>query len=287
MIDFHNTLHKVYIQSKSITMNLQQKISQLFMLLVLIGVATIMHQCTSNHNNQGVYSVSNNTKVCFSKGNLQYQASTGKWRFAEHQWDIIGDANRYISLYDIDWIDLFGWGTGNNPTKSLINSDNYSGSFYDWGNNHIINGDNKTWYTLTKDEWIYLFNERQTRSGIRYAKAIVNEINGIILLPDKWNSDIYCLRNTNNYAADYSNNIVSITAWNESFETHGAVFLPAGGKREGSSVKYIGSDGHYWSSTPDGSSYAYYVYFRESNLNPNKDSFKCTGRSIRLVRLAE
>ena len=29
-------------------------------------------------------------KVYFSKGNLQYQASTNTWRFAEHQWDHVG-----------------------------------------------------------------------------------------------------------------------------------------------------------------------------------------------------
>ena len=38
----------------------------------------------------GLYSVTPNTQVCFSKGNLQYQASTNTWRFAENQWDIIG-----------------------------------------------------------------------------------------------------------------------------------------------------------------------------------------------------
>ena len=36
-------------------------------------------------------------KVHFSKGNLQYQASTNTWRFAEKQYDIIGDANKNFS----------------------------------------------------------------------------------------------------------------------------------------------------------------------------------------------
>ena len=63
-------------------------------------------------------------QVFFSQGNLQYQASTNTWRFAEHQWDFVGDAskgsvyvnevksdNALISSSYTGWIDLFGWGT--------------------------------------------------------------------------------------------------------------------------------------------------------------------------------
>lgn len=86
----------------------------------------------------GVFSVSPDKKVKFSQGNLQYQASTNTWRFAEHQWDIIGDGNKNISSIYNGWIDLLGWGTGNAPTNiSKINND-YS-SFSDWGN-EISNG---------------------------------------------------------------------------------------------------------------------------------------------------
>lgn len=50
-------------------------------------------------------------KVYFSQGNLQYQASTNTWRFAEHQWDYVGEGNNNISPNYNGWIDLFGWGT--------------------------------------------------------------------------------------------------------------------------------------------------------------------------------
>ncbi len=70
------------------------------------------------------FSVSDSTKVYFSQGNLQYQASTNTWRFAEHQWDYVGDSidgtvyekginsdnTKISSSYD-GWIDLFGFGT--------------------------------------------------------------------------------------------------------------------------------------------------------------------------------
>ncbi len=59
----------------------------------------------------GKFSVSSSKQVSFSKGNLQYQASTNTWRFAENQTDYIGGANSNISATYDGWIDLFGWGT--------------------------------------------------------------------------------------------------------------------------------------------------------------------------------
>lgn len=53
----------------------------------------------------------NGDKVYFSQGNLQYQASTHTWRFAENQYDAIGSDNRKIAADYAGWIDLFGWGT--------------------------------------------------------------------------------------------------------------------------------------------------------------------------------
>ena len=59
----------------------------------------------------GGFSVSATKKVRFSQGNLQYQASTDTWRFAENQYDYIGSDNNNISSTYEGWIDLFGWGT--------------------------------------------------------------------------------------------------------------------------------------------------------------------------------
>ena len=80
----------------------------------------------------GLFSVSATQQVYFSQGNLQYQASTNTWRFAEHQWDYVGAQTTYgygynegvcgggtvngsdncsISITYSGWIDLFGWGT--------------------------------------------------------------------------------------------------------------------------------------------------------------------------------
>ena len=234
----------------------------------------------------GVFSVASNRKVNFSKGNLQYQASTNTWRFADHQWDIIGDDNKNISSSYSGWIDLFGWGTGNNPTKSSTSSSDYS-NFRDWGNNSISNGGGRNWFTLTKDEWVYVFNTRSTSSGIRYAKATVNGVNGVILLPDNWSSSNYSLSNTNKYDAGFSSNRISQSDWTNKFEANGAVFLPAAGWRDGTNVDYVGSYGTYWSASYKGSDYAYYVGFSDGSLLDGFWDYRRHGHSVRPVCSAE
>ncbi|MBO7074003.1 MAG: PEGA domain-containing protein [Bacteroidales bacterium] len=247
----------------------------------------------------GVFSVSSNKKVQFSQGNLQYQASTRTWRFAEHQWDIIGDANKNISSSYSGWIDLFGWGTsgynGKNPWMTSTTSTDYgngnwdiAGTNYDWGvNNTISNGGGKSWRTLTRGEWVYVFNIRSTSSGIRYAKATVNGVNGVILLPDNWNSSNYSLSSTNNDRASYSSNRISQSDWTNRLEANGAVFLPAAaGWRSGTYVYGVGSNGFYWSASYGDSDGAYGMYFGESNLGADWDC-RASGRSVRLVCSAE
>lgn len=82
----------------------------------------------------GKFSVSADKQVSFSKGNLQYQASTNTWRFAENQFDYIGEANANISATYDGWIDLFGWGTsGFNNT----NNDPISINYQPWAHSTI------------------------------------------------------------------------------------------------------------------------------------------------------
>ena len=228
------------------------------------------------------FSVSSNERVYFSKGNLQYRASTDTWRFAENQWDYIGNGNSNISSYYSGWIDLFGWGTGDNPTYSSTNSGDYP-TFNDWGNNSISNGGGGNWRTLTRDEWRYVFRGRNTSSGIRFAKAKVNGVNGMILLPDDWSASYHSLINTNNGSASYNGNIITQAEWEGKFESHGAVFLPAAGRRLGTDVDYVGSHGYYWSATYGSSDYAYYVSFDDSDLDAENWSGRRLGRSVRLV----
>lgn len=83
-----------------------------------------------------LFSISATQQVFFSKGNLQYQASTNTWRFAENQWDYVGGTysgqeygtvyensvkcdNSLISQNYTGWIDLFGWATSGWDNNNL------------------------------------------------------------------------------------------------------------------------------------------------------------------------
>lgn len=265
----------------------------------------------SEGNLSGLFSVSETTQVNFSKGNLQYQASTNTWRFAENQWDCVGADNANISETYDGWIDLFGWGTsgydhGANAyqpwSTSQYNSDywaygdsgaslsDYTGQA-DWGYNAISNGGNTEncgWRTLKKDEWVYLFNSRTTPSGIRYAKATVNGVTGIILLPDDWSTTYYSLSNTNVGSAAWTSNTISASDWTNNLEKHGAVFLPTSGNRDGANAPSSGfvsswSSDYYAGNSKD----AYVVYIPGDSVYPDAQGQRSTGNPVRLVRNAE
>ncbi len=252
---------------------------------------------------KSLFSVSDTRQVYFSQGNLQYKASTGTWRFAPHQYDIIGNANTHVSSTYNGWIDLFGWATSGynhgaacyQPWSTSTNNGSYyaygslSGNLYDqtgqadWGYNAISNGGNttNTWRTPTKEEWDYMLNKRNTFSGIRFAKAQVNNVNGIILLPDNWSSDYYSLNSTNVGNASYNRNIITLSVWDSKLESNGAVFLPVAGQRNYVSIEGLESQGAYWSAS---CSYygAYYVFYTNSYLDLSQKGREF-GSSVRLI----
>lgn len=251
-------------------------------------------------------------QVYFSQGNLQYQASTNTWRFAEHQFDFVGAGNSNISSSYDGWIDLYCWGTsgyshgayGYQPWSNIqsntdyyaygcSNCNLYDGSGQaDWGYNAISNGgnqENSGWRTLKVEEWDYVFNTRNTSSGIRYAKGRVDGTNGIILLPDQWNAVTYTLSNVNQSEASYTSNVINANQWTV-LENAGAVFLPAAGRRYGTTVdEYdLGRRGHYWSSSSSNYHFfSYAVYFTNSDLDPFFDHYRYIAKSVRLVRDVE
>lgn len=257
----------------------------------------------------GKFSVSAGQRVYFSQGNLQYKASTAQWRFATNQYDYIGNANSNISSSYSGWIDLFGWGTsGWNPGNTYYrpwDSYNSNGSLYgpqgqynltgsyahsDWGvHNAISNGGNTAgqWRTLTQSEWDYVFNSRSTTSGIRYAKAQVAGVNGVILLPDDWSTSYYSLSSTNQSGASFTSNVIGTSAWTNNLQSHGAVFLPAAGYRNGASVSGVGGHGYYWSASHIDSLSACRVSFPDGGLYTGYWGYRYYGHSVRLVCPAE
>ena len=242
----------------------------------------------------GKFSVSATKKVYFSKGNLQYTKSTGKWSFMEHQYSTVEANNPNVgnNYANQNVVSLFGWGTGNNPNQTSEDGD-YS-TFTDWGT-AAASSIGSGWRTLTGGdggEWEYLFgtnpsNKRTTTSGILYAKATVNDVSGVILLPDDWSTSYHSLSSTNTVNAAFTTNTITATEWTSDFEAHGCVFLPAAGYREGTMVREVGSFGDYWSSTAPGSEYAYDVFFESDNVDPENNYGRYMGYSVRLVRDVE
>lgn len=244
--------------------------------------------------NIGLFLASADKQIIFSSGNLQYHPANDEWRFAENQTDYIGDANRNISADYYGWIDLFGWGTGANPTTTSENEMDYA-TFIDWGTNQIGSDAPNTWRTLTSDEWMYIFNERPNAQSL-FAFGSVNGVNGIILLPDNWTTPLgvdfvastsqglywdgvlYHNDNGNNF----SHNTYTPEQWSE-MEQSGAVFLPASGFRDGA-MALVGDHGNYWSSTGDYGTSAHNIYLSTSIFDPNSMDMRLLGQSVRLVK---
>ena len=269
----------------------------------------------------GLFTINENgDQVYFSKGNLQYQASTNIWRFAENQWDFVGStvtqggkpggtvsgsSNHLVSSDYNGWIDLFGWGTSGfnhgavcyQPWSiSETESDYYAygmetSNLYDqtgqadWGYNAIINGGNEQniWRTLANNEWYYIFYSRTTSLGIRYAKGQINGIKGIILFPDNWNSS-YTLNNYNMIDAAFESNVIDADVWYTIFEENGAVFLPVTGSRDGNVVHNNLWIGSYWTSTRQLIDSARYIEFSYGNISLNAGISLYAGLSVRLVQ---
>ncbi len=219
-------------------------------------------------------------QVRFSMGNLQYQASTNTWRFAGHQYDYVGEDNENISATYSGWIDLFGWGTGNNPTLASTDNAGYS-TFVDWGNNTISNGGNQPnlWRTLSSAEWEYLVCIR-TNADAKFGIGNVNGMAGVIFLPDSWTLPSGCsfTAGVSSDLFDWSLNNYTLAEWAE-MESAGAVFLPAAGTREGGVVQFEGANGFYWTS----STVSMGMFFGNNYLNSWEDD-QCNGHSVRLVR---
>lgn len=268
-----------------------------------------------------IFSVSDTVQVRFSKGNLQYQATTATWRFAERQYDRIGQDNENISQHYAGWIDLFGWATsgydcGNTyfmPYDHAYLDDYDLGDGYgplpsrdhdlvgayancDWGvYNAISNGGNKPglWRTLTAEEWYYLTQNRANASQ-KLGVASIEGVNGLVLLPDSWSLPEGCTFNPGMGDGDGReyfaiHNSYTSAQW-EKMEGNGAVFLPAAGSREDTEVVYVNEMGRYWSvSRCTGTAYfdewcALTLYFDSELLLPaDHNNPRDWGRAVRLV----
>jgi hypothetical protein len=158
----------------------------------------------------------------------------------------------------------------------------------DWGYNPISNGGNQAnqWRTLTKDEWHYLTGGRPDAFNKR-GLGKVNNLTGLILLPDDWTLPDGLSFNPSIY--DPSSDPSSYTAdqWNQ-MEANGAVFLPLAGTRNGTSLNNVGSEAGYWSSTyAPNVRFARYLLINNYSLDAQSTGERHLGLCVRLVRNAE
>ena len=251
------------------------------------------------------FSVAPDKIVFFSRGNLQYQASTNTWRFAEHQFDFIGADNANISSSNKGWIDLFGFGASGwkdggavcyQPYSSSTDNEDYLVGYKglvdlnkgyedgDWAyHNAISNGGNKAhlWRTLTSDEWNYLFYQRKEALS-KFAPATVGGVHGVVILPDVLLDTTSLPFNSDEYEkGGWEKNVYTKAQWLR-MEKTGAIFLPAAGKRYGKTVLDCSTHGNYWSVNRNGYLAARYLQFT-TNYPAPRETDRCFGLSVRPV----
>ena len=233
----------------------------------------------------GKFSVSATQQIAFSSGNLQYHPLNNQWRFAESQLDHVGDANANISPTYDGWVDLFCWGTGDEPTHIVTNNNAYL-NFVDWGTNSIGTDTANTWRTMSADELRYILFSRPNAAALN-GIAHINGVNGLVLLPDDWvaiegltfNSGAYGHSSRDYYAV---HNTFTLEQWQQ-MEEAGAIFLPAVGYRQGNSIYASGSKGYYWTTSPNGGCGPITLEFSAKEIITDS-SYRYSGLSIRLIK---
>lgn len=259
----------------------------------------------------------NGDKVYFSQGNLQYQASTNTWKFAENQWNQVGGQfyegeignvyengvkcdNMLVSATYSGWIDMFCWGTsgwdcGNTyympydkdgegeqygPMGYSTLTDEFANS--DWGvYNAIANGGDQPglWRTLSDNEWNFIMSHR-TNAEQKYSLAVVNGIHGCILLPDEW----ICPTGLSfvPQSFDWTTNVYSEVQWTL-MELNGAVFLPASGFRNPNAL--LNYDCCIYQTVNSGTDYGNISFFIsvDGGYIPSPGHSRVLARSVRLV----
>ncbi len=284
----------------------------------VLGVAQIAVTRASSYVtevNRGLFTInSSGDKVRFSQGNLQYQASSGTWRFAANQYDYIGKAAGNTTAASgrptqTAWIDYFGWGTSgyNNKYPYMISgtatdygdgSNTITGTEYDWGiHNAISNGGNMVnlWRTLAKEEWQKLLNRTTTINTIG-GYATVAGLHGFILIPDEF---VDPMKNNGSGAfvgfssTGFNQNVYTADDW-EKMEAMGAIFLPAAGFNNVNpsgvgTVSNVDSQGDYWSTTnySTGQALSFQISNSSCRISGNWDRSRRVGCSVRLVKNVE
>lgn len=282
----------------------------LILTILFINIFTLS-ACNNNHetttNYKHAFSVGDNKQVYFAKSNLQYNASTNTWSFANNAYDFIGQDNENIDKDYNGNIDLIAWGaTGANGVYPYsIETDNTT---YGDGHKSIANTEmdfsvaianqlGSDYRMFTHDEIHYLLMFR-TNADKLFGYGTINNLKGLFILPDDWStpneiqftpSPSYGFTNQYNWYwsigdnDNYLYNNYSIDEWNI-MESSGAVFLPAAGMRYEKEVSHINISGHYWTSSEYGEEFANCLCLFEKDLFLEGNFDRSYGLAIRLIK---
>ena len=234
------------------------------------------------------FSVAATATVEFAPGNLYWDGSA--FRFEENQWS-------FESTWDANHVSHFYW----SKTASVA----YAASYTETGTSNTdvfftntttttantsfqVEGETAgKWRTLSREEWNYLLG---IRSGNKFAKAKVNDVNGLLIFPDSYNngkaiSGITGIATASGEYDSYPDDNILETTWTL-MESSGVVFLPKVGMRSTSitypyNVEITTSGNGYWSSSCSSENSAYHVSFGSSSTSDNQRKY---GYAVRLVR---
>lgn len=274
----------------------------------------------------GVFSVSATEKVRFSKGNLQYLGkgtdashSDPVWRFADHQWDIMGasydngtlggkynNGNVNFGTYyltfnsTIDPDGPFGEGSATNtnysgkidPTKNkeawdlfVYDENGFNSTFSGWRQ--------LKYFGVYNSEWRYLINREYKKESSkiipRYGMGYVHNVLGIILLPDDMNNveELVAKWQFGEYVSWASTGYFTAVKYDDSewqkLESAGAVFLPCAGWRLAANAVYnVNTQGRFNHKT--GTKGIPVFQFDEGYVYPENDWGSTNHAPIRLVQ---
>lgn len=175
-----------------------------------------------------------------------------------------------------------GW-TSDQATRVSINVRAFPGAFMTRGGYYSTY---KT-KTLTHSELEYLLYNRVTSSGKHFAKGRIDlgsnqYVNGLIIFSDNYLDSMVpvTISISDSGTAQYSTNTITADQWNRYFDSV-ALFLPAAGYRDGTTVTGSGTTGLYWTGSHQDSSNAWALEFTDTTLTiiPKPRHY---GASIRL-----
>lgn len=251
------------------------------------------------------FAINDSTFAFISKGNLQYNAGNGKthktldsiaqgtWRFAENQYDRLGEENMKADSSYNGWIDFFPWGSSgwNNGVNKYQPWSTEEGEYgpdgyitgsnikADWGvYNAIENGGNQPnlWNVLSGEEWFYILDHNKSA----LAKIGKDSIYCLLIIPNyiKIPEDIKLeyISPTGSYGFKYSSpfncvttyakkNILSEETFSE-LEAIGVVALPFAGNIHvtSESVEQFNEFGNIWTTATT----VFYFGHHDENRDP-------------------